>query len=181
MSVPEAPRPPSVRRTISRRTLLSTTAMLAGGTWLGRVGLWWPPRHATAQAGLTAFMAVSRRLTGKDDLELAVGARLHAALLRTNPEPPRAVASLDAWLAANDAASGPALAQTPEPERETGQRILRGWYLGVVGDENAAECVAFETILAYRPVADQVVMQTFCREAPGYWAERPSAVQPSAA
>jgi hypothetical protein len=124
---------------------------------------------------------VSRRLTGKEVLDPALGARLHAALVRAHPDLPRAVASLEAWLAENAGATGPALAHAPAAERETGQRILRGWYLGLVGEDHAAECVAFESILAYQPVADQLVMHTFCREAPGYWAEPPAAVRSATA
>lgn len=179
---------------VSRRAMLATTAQLAAAAALGGLAAQGPSPHGPPPQGVPApgaptpatppgapgletFMAVSRRLTGKRDLDPVVGARLHAALTRAYPDLPRTLAPLDARLAAADSAAGTPLARAPEPERRAAQRILRGWYLGVVGTGPGAQCVAFETILAYRPVADQIVMHTFCREAPGYWAEPPSAVQ----
>lgn len=166
---------------ISRRTMLAATAKLAAAAAVGALDLQRAGSAQGASPSLDAFMAVSRRLTGKSELDPALGARLHAALTRAYPDLSRAVASLDARLSAGDRTVAIPLAHAPEAERTAAQRILRGWYLGVVGDEFDAQCIAYEAILAYRPVADQVVMQTFCREAPGYWAAPPSAVRPARA
>jgi hypothetical protein len=145
----------------------------AVAAWAGGLARWKPPGAAAARADLDAFMTVSRRLTGKDDLDPGVGARLYAAFVRTDPAAAASITSLATILGTGADPVGRRLAHAPRPQRDAAQRILRGWYLGLVGDGPAASCVAYETILGYRPVADMVVMQSFCRGRAGYWAGAP--------
>ncbi|HEU4698417.1 MAG TPA: sugar dehydrogenase complex small subunit [Gemmatimonadales bacterium] len=168
---------------ISRRGLLVTGARLAAAVWAGglgplgldRLGPGRPGRPGSGAPGppeLATFMAVSRRLTGKRDLDPAFGAQLYAAFARTDPAVTASLTALATLLGPDGAAVGPGLARAPQPLRAAAQRLLRGWYLGLVGEGDATRCVAYETILGYRPVADVVVMQTFCRGRPGYWTAR---------
>jgi D-sorbitol dehydrogenase (acceptor) len=156
---------------MSRRTLLSAALTLAAAALTGTRGL--GRANETASAELDVFMDVSRRLTGKPSLEARLGARIHAALAKADPDVLGSVASLSAALTSGEGSVAALLTRASPRDRAVAQRILRGWYLGVVGDDAGATCVAYETVLGYQAVADKVVLQTFCRGRPGYWVPDP--------
>lgn len=163
-------------RGVSRRTLLSTTARLAVAAVVGGLGLRSAEANESAPASLDAFMAVSTRLTGREHLDAALGARLHEALGADNP---RFQSDLQALLAIIDErridplqlqrtldAEQPALAALPH-------RIVSAWYSGVVGDGERAQCIAFETSLMNVIVADHLSPPSYCYGPPGSWSGKP--------
>lgn len=162
---------------ISRRAMLATTARLAVATAVGAIAM--PSAMATmpAAAGLDAFMALSMRLTGRERLDAAVGARLHEAL---GAEIPRFQADVEELLALVDGrmidplrlqstldAKHPALAALP-------RRIVSAWYTGIVGEGERARCIAFETSLMNGIVADHLSPPSYCYGPPGSWSGKPA-------
>jgi hypothetical protein len=129
-----------------------------------------PTAAPATAAQIQAFMAASRRLTGKTRLDAELGRRLHAALRAAYPSLDRQIDQLGVTPGPTEAHD--ALA-TPGPQTVRGleQRVVRAWYLGLVGDGWDARAYAYEAALMYPPVADKVVMQSYCRGAPGYWAK----------
>ena len=116
---------------------------------------------ADQAAAPQAFMALSQALTGKPQLDPALGGRLFAALQKSTPELPQRLAPLAQALAAGslDAAS-----------EALGLRILEAWYLGVVDDI----VVSYEQALMFDAVADTLGIPTYCAGAPGFWAAKPA-------
>jgi hypothetical protein len=164
-------------RGVTRRMLLSTTAKLVAAAAVGVLGLRSARADESASAGLDAFMAVSKRLTGKDDLDTALGARLHEAL---GADVPRFKAEVQALLAVIDErridplqlqrtldAEHSALAVLP-------RKIVSAWYTGVVGEGERARCIAFETSLMHGIVADHLRPPSYCNGPPGSWSAKPA-------
>ena len=128
-------------RGVSRRTLLSTTARLAVVAVAGRVGLRSTSATESAPASLDAFMAVSRRLTGMDNLDAALGARLHEAL---GAEIARFQADVQALRAIIDERSIEPLQLQHTLDAEQAalaplpRKIVTAWYTGIVGEGERA-------------------------------------------
>jgi hypothetical protein len=164
-------------RGVSRRTLLSTTARLAVVAVVGRVGLRGASATQSAPASLDAFMAVSRRLTGKDNLDAALGARLHAAL---GTEIPRFQAHVRALRAIIDERSIEPLQLQHTLDAEQAalaplpRKIVSAWYTGIVGEGERAQCIAFETSLMHGIVADHLSPPSYCYGPPGSWSGKPA-------
>lgn len=172
--------------TPSRRQFIFGSAIVAAA---GLVGL---ARHAglpgignaLAQAAsggandadFAAFMRLSQYLTGKNSLDADIGHAIFANLIDGDPHFTQQVAQLNDFVASSTTpanglqavldSSQPALANVPK-------RIMPAWYLGVVGTGAKARTVAYEQALMYPPIADVIVMPSFARGVPGYWAQPP--------
>jgi hypothetical protein len=176
--------------TPSRRQFIVGSAIVAAA---GLVGL---ARHtglpglgsAVAQtaagsignADFAAFMRLSQYLTGKNTLDVEIGHAIFANLVDGDPHFTQQVAQLNDFIASSKTpanglqqvldSSQPALATVPK-------RIMPAWYLGVVGTGAKARTVAYEQALMYPPIADVIVMPSFARGVPGYWAQPPRLLQ----
>ncbi|WP_144107883.1 sugar dehydrogenase complex small subunit [Paraburkholderia sp. BCC1886] len=127
-------------------------------------------------ADFAAFMQLSQYLTGKTTLDAEIGHAIFAGLLDGDAQFPQLVAQLNDFVAGSKTpanalqaalnSSQPALAGVPK-------RIVPAWYLGVVGTGAKARTVAYEQALMYPPVADVIVMPSYARGVPGYWAQPP--------
>jgi hypothetical protein len=177
---------PSPSFTPSRRQFIFGSAIVAAA---GLVGL---ARHtglpgignALAQtaassandADFAAFMRLSQYLTGKASLDIEIGHAIFAGLVDGDPHIAQQIAQLNDFVASSKTpanglqqvldSSQPALANVPK-------RIVPAWYLGVVGTGAKARTVAYEQALMYPPIADVIVMPSFARGVPGYWAQPP--------
>jgi hypothetical protein len=126
--------------------------------------------------GFAAFMQLSQYLTAKAALDAELGRAIYAGLVDDDPAFSTQVAALNDLLQHSPTPAGklqkaldsgqPTLAATPK-------RIMAGWYLGVVGSGAKARAVAYEQALMYAPISDVIVMPTYARGVPGYWAQPP--------
>ncbi|MGF6569179.1 Membrane bound FAD containing D-sorbitol dehydrogenase [Paraburkholderia fungorum] len=176
----------SLSFTPSRRQFIFGSAIVAAA---GLVGL---ARHtglpglgsALAQnapagasdADFAAFMRLSQYLTGKTSLDVEIGHAIFAGLVDGDPHFTQQVTQLNDFVASSKTpanglqqvldSSQPTLASVPK-------RVMPAWYLGVVGTGAKARTVAYEQALMYPPIADVIVMPSFARGVPGYWAQPP--------
>lgn len=116
--------------------------------------------RAQAEADLDKFMALSRQLTDRDDLDPALGdIYLHAF-----DEVPSRAATLQRMLDYGDDES--------LEFRSIKQQILRQWYTGVVQKSDGPHVATIDQALMWDAVGMQPV--GLCRGPVGYWAEAPS-------
>lgn len=181
-----SPSPLTPSFTPSRRQFIFGSAIVAAA---GLVGL---ARHAglpclsgafaqtvtggANDAEFAAFMDLSRYLTGKNSLDVEIGHAIFANLVDGDLHFTQQVAQLNDFVASSKTpanglqqvldGSQPALATVPK-------RIMPAWYLGVVGTGARARTVAYEQALMYPPISDVIVMPSFARGVPGYWAQPP--------
>lgn len=135
----------SARRPVSRRAFLaalsSTALVCAAGCATAR------PGPSTADAGLDRFMALSRRLTGVDDLDPELGRLYLAALEATGVWPGR-------------------------DEQAAADAIVVAWYTGGVGAGRAATIVTYPGALAWRTLSFTKA-PSVCGGGPAAWAVEP--------
>lgn len=127
-------------------------------------------------ASTAAFNDVSLFLTGRSTLDATQAQRLLAALEASDPH---FAASLDA-LAAFIATQKPdplALQHLLDAEKASfaalPRAILTAWYVGVVGSNEEAKCVTYESSLMYVVVADHVKPPSYAYGAYGSWSAKP--------
>jgi|SRR5665213_2294268 len=146
---------------ISRRHFVGATlAILGAGATAGlpAQGL---ESEGAENTALDTFMAVSRALTGRSQLDRAVGARLLEALEKVTP---------------SIAAQMPPLARAlksgaPNAQQETvALEIMQAWYVGMVGKV----VVTYEQALAFDAVSDNLSIRSYVGGAPLFWAKDPT-------
>jgi len=145
-----------------------------------------------AEDTLAQFMALSRWLTGRPSLTVELGRRYFDALAAHDADFAGQLAPLNSLHQAHgeqglqaycDAvdASGAAYASLPH-------RIIAAWYTGQVGKlpalasrhdrsspqqpDAGATVIAYEMALMYTATADVLTIPSYCRDVPGYWAQR---------
>lgn len=165
----------------SRRHFIVGVATLAGAALATRVLPGVVSRARAQNAGAVdadfePFMKLSAYLTGKSQLDTELGQAIFAGLREQDAGFTKQVGDLNAFVARSSTpanalqaaldAGQSALAGVP-------RRIMTGWYLGVVGTGAKARAVAYEQALMYPPIADVIVMPSFARGVPGYWAKPP--------
>lgn len=127
------------------------------------------PAHGT-------FLALSAILVGRTALDAELGKRLHAALVSVLPRFDADAESLltlidnqhidPAQLQATLDASHSPLAPLP-------RRIMRAWCLGLVGEGEAARCIAYEDALDAVMVAGVLKPPTYAYGPYGSWSKPP--------
>ncbi|MDR3531125.1 MAG: sugar dehydrogenase complex small subunit [Rhodopila sp.] len=140
----------------TRRRLLGTTASLAV---TGIVATSIVTNAMAADGPGTGFMAVSRIVTGRNDLNPEVGHRLMAALQASSPEVLQNLSELSAALGGE---------LTPAQESQA-VRIQQAWYLGTVGKS----VVTYENALTFSAVVANLKPRSYCGGPPGFWASKP--------
>lgn len=135
---------------MTRRGLLtaaSATAVLAMGQW---------PSYAAA-AGIEddAFLKLSQKLTGADELSDDIAAKM-----------------LQAFTAAGEGDPIAALANGEE-NAELANKIVAAWYSGVSPDPDSTEVVAYTDALMWDAMTYTKPM-AYCGGAMGYWADAPA-------
>ncbi|NYS26236.1 hypothetical protein HUK65_14695 [Rhodobacteraceae bacterium 2376] len=131
-------------------------------------------RIALAQAPLTplsgpitpdAFLDLSRRLTGHDDLSPVLGARILGVLTETGQAQPLR----DLYLAVSEGGAMP-----PMEDADILHQILHGWYLGRITVGDRTHLTGFEETLMGRVTADILPLRSYCGGAMGFWAAPPA-------
>lgn len=161
-SRPASRLPPFALLPLSRRRLLGVACL---GMAAGLLGPAWA-LAAPAQAQLDSFMQVSRRLSGRDQLDPRLGQRLFEALTQRGTLAERTLAEL-----ARQAEPRPEL--WSRDQQELAREILRGWYLGQVDQYNEAVVIAYEGALMFSAPPNIQVIRSYCPGRPGFWAEPP--------
>lgn len=131
---------------------------------------------APAGQGLTDFIAVSRILTGKSEINPTLALALYQAFVKSSLEINTALAGLKATLGAGEVLAQDdktTFAEAQKAEQALAQAILQGWYLGVVGKGKKSVCVAYIDTLSNQAVADVLVPPSFSYGPCGSWAAKP--------
>jgi fructose 5-dehydrogenase small subunit len=152
---------PAIRsfRPTRRSLLLSTAAMIVSVSAV----------PAFAQALDYDFLALSRAVTGHDDLSAVTASRIHAAMARNDPGF-LARASQLAGLAGSHADPTALLAAAEGVGlRDTMLAIVSAWYTGTVGTGAQAAVVSYADALMYWPVRDGLIVPTYCSNGPLWW------------
>jgi hypothetical protein len=137
----------------------------------------WALAQPVADANRGAFVAVSAILAGRQALDEAQAKRLYDALVADDPGFPAAASALLALI--NQRSIDPlklqaALDAERSPLAPLPRRIVTAWYLGVVGEDERARVVAFETALNAVAVADVLKPPTYCYGVYGSWTKKPA-------
>ncbi|ACI50944.1 conserved hypothetical protein [Gluconacetobacter diazotrophicus PA1 5] len=161
---------------VSRRALMAAGAV-AGASALAPGAL--VPGRAVAltlSPDEARFLAVSRAVTGRQDLNPLIGTRLFAAMVRTFPNYGARIAALSR-LAVAGGKPEEILARAEEAnQRQTMLDLVAAWYTGSVQDRTNAPMVAYRDALMYRPTDDALPVPTYCFGTPGWWTEVPPAL-----
>ena len=168
-----------------RHFLLSAGASAAALAFMTAIGLPFATRRAFALSppaggGLDAFTALTKQLTGRTTLDATLGSRLYNALSKADRAFAANVAALNTWLKTHAGVPSDqvvAALQSQDPVlAKAVVNIVRGWYLGLVGQMPTVQVVAYEHALMFDPVNDILTIPSYCRDVPFYWAQKPAAV-----
>ncbi|GAB2569420.1 hypothetical protein GCM10027066_10090 [Dyella jejuensis] len=115
-------------------------------------------------------MRVSK-LVSKDASNPMTGAALYQALKRSDREFDANLGRLVTWIASTPGTTIEALAESLDGGRQavmrdTLNKIVSAWYLGVVGFQTCA----YESALMFRPTDDVLSPPSYVRRGPLYWA-----------
>jgi hypothetical protein len=152
-----------------RRVLVTTLA----GSLLSQFA---PAIHAQSSAALSAFVELSRVLTGRSELDAQQAARLHEALSAESRDFEEDTGALLRLIAERNIAID-RLQRTLDGEASRlaalPRKIVSAWYTGIVGEDVRARCVTFETSLMHAAVKDRLTPPSYCHGPYASWASRP--------
>ncbi len=152
-------------RPFSRRTMMGgMTALYALA--LARIAAAQSPLPVqTGPIGPDAFMDLSRRITGHDDLSPAFGARIFDVLTDNGQTEPLQTLYATVSGAASD---------MPLEDREILRHVLHGWYLGRITLDDEIHLTGFEETLMGRVTADILPLRSYCGGQMGFWSDPPA-------
>jgi hypothetical protein len=131
----------------------------------------------TPPAGLDGFLMLSRKLTGRASFDALLGQRVYDALSKTDSEFAANVSALNEWLASHGGVPSDTVTQALQAGQpklaQTVGKIMRAWYLGLVGDAPSVRVIAYERALMFDPVNDVLTIPSYCRDVPFYWTRKP--------
>ncbi|WP_162703975.1 sugar dehydrogenase complex small subunit [Rhizobium sp. SYY.PMSO] len=158
----------------TRRQLLAGSTLL-----LADLAFHMPALAETAPAAIAAdpaFLALSRKITGKDQLSPVTAERIHVALSADDPALSDKLGKLAGL--STSAASPAALKQAASAVGLDGlmMAIVSAWYTGTVDTKAGPVVVAYKDALMYQPVADGLTVPTYCSRGPLWWSDLPPQV-----
>jgi len=167
----------------ARRTFVLGTSAFASALSIAAVlGLPFGTRSAfafspPAGGGFDAFIALTKELCGRSQLDPALGKRIYEALVKTDSAFTQNVAAINTWLKSHggvprDTVTAALRAAEPPLAKTVGQ-IMRAWYLGLVGESPTVKVLAYERALMFDPVKDVLTVPSYCRDVPFYWTRKP--------
>lgn len=165
---------PSERRRFIK-LLATTTALGAVTSFIPGRTVWAIDSGITTNAALTTFLKVSEVICGYTTLDGALGQRIFALMQQRNTSLSEQLNTLQPLLNA-DMSSSEMQGKLQGADKNTQALftdILRAWQLGIVGAGKEAKVVAYEYALMYTPIADVIVLPTYARGEPHYWAHPP--------
>lgn len=130
-----------------------------------------------------SFLRISQALTGRQQLDPAIGQRLYALLTRQNPLFPQRLAQLARRLDRSGEMTPEArLAALTDEDVDTALAIITPWYLGYTGNpattraSDDAHFVSFLSALMYEPTADITPRPSYSQRGSDYWQAVPDGV-----
>jgi len=149
---------------LSRRRLLGAACVGAatGALLLSPVA----PAWAAAETELAVFMDLSKRLTGRSDLDARFGQRLYDTLVKRDTGFATSLGELQGKL-------GKTPQGLSEKAQDAARQILSAWYLGMVGSDYTATVVSYPDALMFKAAGGILKPRAFCFGMPGSWAEKP--------
>jgi len=161
---------------LDRRQVL---AGMAGAAIVAALPL---PGMAAGQEGgvsLARFLRASAVLTGQYALDPVIGRNIRS-LLATDADAGaridrlvRAVEDLQHENPGNPSALLDSDRFRQEDLGAVAKEVVRGWYVGIVGPDEAPTFVTYSDALMYRAVLDVHNVPSFCGGVPHFWAEPP--------
>lgn len=153
---------------ISRRKFLFTALSLAALAVVDPLAV---VHAAQGNAGLDTFMQVSKRIS-KESLDPVTGAALYQALRQEDQDFDASLDQLAKQIAAKPGMTIEALAENLDKTKQTALRdtlnkVVSAWYLGVVGFRT----YAYESALMFRLTDDVLSPPSYVRRGPLYWAD----------
>lgn len=136
----------------------------------------WALAQPVTDANRGSFLAISALLVGRQALDAVQAKRLYDALVADDAGFPAAAQSLLTLI--NERKIDPLqLQQTLDDEKSPlaplPRKIASAWLLGIVGSDEKARVVAFETALNAVIVADMLKPPTYAYGVYGSWAKKP--------
>lgn len=154
---------------ITRRALMTATAALVLAMTTDRQSF-----ADDAKASVFAnFYAVSKTITGKSYLSSITSARIYDALLIDHPDLPSTIAALGILSDRHVTALQLKEAATEARQGDLLSTILTAWYTGTIETSKGPVVVAYREALMYRPVADGLIVPTYCNKGPMWWTGLP--------
>jgi hypothetical protein len=174
------PQSASRRGWLRRACAAAALLAFAGAARLGApFGVALALAEPAAGADLDAFLALSRRLTGRSRFDPVLGKRVYGALAQADSQFVQNVAALDTWLNDHGGVPSDTVTQALEVDEpalaKTVRAVMRAWYLGLVGEMPNVQVVAYERALMFDPVRSVLTIPSYCRDVPFYWASQPTA------
>jgi hypothetical protein len=129
---------------------------------------------AASAATTAAFQKLSQFLTSRP-LDAVLAQRYYAALKKRNPALDQSVAALNALVDKSKLAHVDDYLTLPDVDKDLdtcAKTIVKSLYLGVVGDDENAELIAYKEALMYKPTEDVLVVPTYGRGAEA-WGSKP--------
>lgn len=166
----------------SRRNLLSRSGSLIAGFALVSGGFTAVPAlAATANSDpsdLSAFIRLSRLLTGHNSLDVQLGERLYTALCQQNAQFSGWVKQLSDYVAQNSIPDVETLDEKlkQQPLHEPMMAIIKAWYSGVIEPGYHATVYGYQQALMYQIPRDGMVIPTYAHNGPDYWVANPPPV-----
>lgn len=160
-----------------RRRMLLKTSMALGV--VGGVMAYVPFRSVfaaadAAPAATAAFQKLAQFLTSKP-VDAVLAQRYYVALKKRNPALDQSVAALGALVGKSQLAHMDdylALTGVDKSLDTCAKTIVKAMYLGVVGDDENAELIAYKEAFMYKPTEDVLVVPTYGR-GPETWGAKP--------
>ena len=124
-----------------------------------------------------AFIAVSALLAGRKVLDQGLADRLYKALSQEDPGFPQAAASLMQLINQQQIdllTLQKTLDDSKSPLAHLPRKIVKAWYMGIVGDGANARVLAYEHALNAVIVSDILKPPTYAYGSYGSWARKPS-------
>ena len=168
MALTPAPDPANPKRRI-----------LLGGALAASAAAFIPAAFAAAgdaTAAGEAFLSISKALCGHDSLNPDDAARLCNALIAEDAQFAEGVQALAALMdrrKIDPLKLQQALDDEHSPLAALPRKVVRAWYLGVVGEDDKARCLSFETNLSNELVSDKLRPPSYCYGGYGSWSEKP--------
>lgn len=136
----------------------------------------WAAAQPINSNGHGAFLAISAILAGRQSLDPDLATRLYEALQADDPSFPKACTILLALVNTQTIpplelqktldARNPALAPLP-------RKIVRAWFMGIVGDGDKARCLAYENALNAVIVSNVLKPPSYAYGNYGSWEKKP--------
>lgn len=129
-----------------------------------------------APRGDPAFLKLSRALTGHDDLDPILAARISDAFGKLFPDMKARFPALGALSKDHAGPDEMLRAATAADLGDVALAVVAAWYSGTVGKGDQAIPLAYAGALMNRPVADALAPPTYQLGGPGWWTAEPPPV-----